>query len=59
MLILQETRNIHESMNKSHFVFIFIFAFYYKYLKYKIIFNLEIKIVLYLKYNHLNGFVGV
>ena len=31
---------------------------YYKYLKYKKnIFNLEIKTVLYLKYNHINGLV--
>ena len=35
------------------------FTFYYKYLKYKNIFNLGIKTVLYLKYNRINGLVRV
>ena len=36
-----------------------LFTFYYKYLKYKNIFSLGIKSVLYLKYNRIDGFVGV
>ena len=36
-----------------------IFTFYYKYLKYKNYFNLGIETVFHLKYNHINGLVGV
>ena len=36
-----------------------IFTFYFKYLKYKIIFNLVIETVLYLKYNRINPFTAV
>ena len=38
---------------------IFRSTFYYNNLKYKNIFNLGIKTVLYLKYNRINGLVGV
>ena len=37
----------------------FIFTFYYKYRTYRIIFNLGIKTVLYLKYNCFKGFIGM
>ena len=59
-LTLKGIRNIHDSTNipKTEFIF-FIFTFYYTYLKYKKYFNLGVKTVLYLKYNRINGFVGV
>ena len=46
MLALQETRNIHDSMNNLKNEFIAIFTFYYKYLKYKKN-NLELQTFLY------------
>ena len=36
-----------------------IFKFYYNYLKYKYIFDLGIKTILYFKYNRINVLVGV
>ena len=40
--------------------YIYILYYNYQYLKYKKdIFNLGIKTVLYLRYNRINGFVGV
>ena len=59
MNTMQEIRSIHDFMNRSKIEFIFIFTFYYRYLKYKNIFNLGIKTVLFLKYDRFNGFVGV
>ena len=61
MLTLQETHSlrIYDSMNRSKIEFIFIFKFYYKYLNIKIVFDLGIKTVLYLKYNRFNNFIGV
>ena len=60
-LTLQETRSIHDSMNRPKLNLLLIFTFYYKYLIYiiKFIFNLGNKTVLYLICNHINGFVGV
>ena len=58
-LTLQETRSIHDSMNipKNEFIaYIYILLFIY-YIKF--IFNLGIKTVWYLKYNHINGLVRV
>ena len=58
-LTLQETRSIHDSMNIQKIEFIaYIYILLYIYYI-KIIFNLEIKTVLYLKYNRINGLVGV
>ena len=37
----------------------FMLTFYYKYVKFKNNFNLGVKTVLYLKYNRINGFVGM
>ena len=51
-LTLQETRSIHDSMNIPKIEFI-------AYIYFKNIFNLGIKIVLYLRYNHINSLVGV
>ena len=56
--------NVHGIMNTSvikdqKLNLLLIFTFDYKYLNYKNNFNLEIKTVLYLKYNHINGFVRV
>ena len=59
MLTLPETRIIHDSMNIPKIEFIAKFTFYYNHLKYKIILDLGIKTVLYLKYNRMNGLVGV
>ena len=59
LLTLQETRSIHDSMNRSKMEFIFYICIYHKYLNIKIIFNLGIKTVLYLRYNRFNSFVGV
>ena len=58
-LTLQETRSIHDSMNRSKIEFISKFTFYNKYLKYKTYSNLGIKTVLFFKYNHINCFVRV
>ena len=46
-------------MNIPKMNLLLILTFYYKYLKYKNIFNLRMKTVLYLKYNRMHGFVGV
>ena len=43
----------------KNWIYFFVLTFYYKYLKFKNNFNLGIKTVLYLKYNRINGFVGV
>ena len=48
--------NVHGIMNTSGLLLL-IFTFYYKYLKYKKI--LGIKTVMHLKYNCINGLVGV
>ena len=59
-LTLQETRSVHDSINISKMNLLLIFTFYDKYLKYeKNIFDLGIKTDLYLKYNLINGLVGV
>ena len=52
---LQEPRSIHDSMNIPKLNLLLIFTFFCKYLKYKNIFELGIKTVLYLKYNRMNG----
>ena len=49
----------HDSMNIPKLNVLLIFTFYYKYLKYKNIFNLGFKTVLYLKYDCINCLVGV
>ena len=54
-LTLKETRSIHDFMNIPKIEFIVN----NKFLKYKIIFHLGIKTVLYLKYNRINGLVRV
>ena len=46
-LTLQETRSIHDSTNDQKLNVLIIFTFYYKYLKYKNIFKLGNKTVLY------------
>ena len=52
--------NFHGSMNLPKIEFIaLIFTFYYRCLKYKIIFNSGIKTILFLKFNRINGLVGV
>ena len=60
MLTLKGIRNIHDSTNipKTEFIFLYL-HFIIHYLKYKKYFNLGVKTVLYLKYNRINGFVGV
>ena len=59
-LTLQEIRSIRDSMNIPKLNLLLIFTFYYKYLKYKKnVYNLGIKTVLHLKYNRINGLVGV
>ena len=57
-LTLQETRSIHDAMNIPKIEFIAYIYLLSKYLKYKKI-TLGIKTVLYLKYNRINGLVGV
>ena len=57
-LTLQETRSIHDSMKNPKIKFISL-SFIINILNIKIIFNLGIKTVLYLKYNRINGLVGV
>ena len=44
-------------MNTPKMNLLLIFTFYYKYPKYKI--NFGIKTVVHLKYNRINGLVGV
>ena len=59
MLTLQETQITHDSMNIPKIEFIaYIYILLYLYYI-KIIFNLGIKTFLYLKYNHINGLMGV
>ena len=58
-LTLQETRSIHDYMNKSKFECIAYIYIFHKYLKYEKKMNLGIKTVVYLKHNRINGFMGV
>ena len=53
-----QTRSNHDSMNQK-LNLLLIFTFYYKYLKYKIIYNLGNKTVLYLICNSIKGFDSV
>ena len=55
--LLQETRSIHNSMNRPKLNLFLIFTFYYKYLKIEKIGNKTV--FFYLICNRNNGFVGV
>ena len=60
-LTLQETRSIHDSMNRPKLNSLLIFTFDYKYLKYRKLFiiNENKQVFLLLLCNRINGLVGV
>ena len=57
MLTSQETRRIHDSMNRPKSILLLIFTFYHKYLKFWNYFSFRKQRSLYLISNCINGFV--